>query len=81
MDVFVEKTQTLLTGLDGMSTGEPFNIYPYITECALDVICGIYLIQLFSSLKIEILVSETAMGVPINAMKNKENPYVKSVYM
>ncbi|KAK9744653.1 Cytochrome P450 [Popillia japonica] len=63
MDVFVEKTQTLLTGLDGMSTGEPFNIYPYITECALDVIC------------------ETAMGVPINAMKNKENPYVKSVYI
>lgn len=40
MDVFVSKTQILLKILDGKCNGNPFNIYPDITDCALDIICG-----------------------------------------
>lgn len=40
MDVFIEKSQTLIRILDMKANGETFDIYPYITKCALDIICG-----------------------------------------
>lgn len=40
MDVFIEKSQTLIGILDMKANGETFDIYPYITKCALDIICG-----------------------------------------
>ncbi|KRT80980.1 cytochrome P450, partial [Oryctes borbonicus] len=39
MDVFVSKSQALLTILDAKANGTPFDIYPDITHCALDIIC------------------------------------------
>lgn len=43
MEVFVEKTEALLKILDTKANGKAFNVYPDITHCALDVICGMYI--------------------------------------
>lgn len=42
MDVFVEKSEILVNVLEKEANGKPFNIFPYITRCALDIICGKY---------------------------------------
>nr|XP_022906724.1 cytochrome P450 4C1-like [Onthophagus taurus] len=39
MEVFVEKSKQLVNILESKSNGEIFDIYPYITHCALDIIC------------------------------------------
>ncbi|GJQ66168.1 hypothetical protein Trydic_g4228 [Trypoxylus dichotomus] len=62
MDVFTEKSKTLTDILDKEANGKAFNIYPYITRCALDII------------------SETAMGIQVNAMTQTNNAYVNAIY-
>lgn len=42
MDIFVEKSETLVKVLEKEANGKPFNIFPYITRCALDIISGKY---------------------------------------
>ncbi|XP_063220617.1 cytochrome P450 4C1-like [Bacillus rossius redtenbacheri] len=39
VEVFVEKSQRLLRRLDRFSGGEAFDIHPYISSCALDIVC------------------------------------------
>nr|XP_022906714.1 cytochrome P450 4C1-like [Onthophagus taurus] len=39
MEVFLEKSKKLVDILQTNSNGEIFDIYPYITHCALDIIC------------------------------------------
>nr|XP_018901323.1 PREDICTED: cytochrome P450 4C1-like [Bemisia tabaci]XP_018901324.1 PREDICTED: cytochrome P450 4C1-like [Bemisia tabaci]AFP49818.1 cytochrome P450 [Bemisia tabaci] len=38
-EVFVEKCQLLVEKLKSKANNEPFDIYPFITRCALDIIC------------------------------------------
>lgn len=42
LEVFVEKCDILIKRLDKECDKEEFDVYPYITQCALDVICGMY---------------------------------------
>jgi len=39
VEVFVEKSQTLVNQLSQKADGKVFDIYPFITHCALDIIC------------------------------------------
>lgn len=39
IEVFAEKSETLVNILKPKANGEVFDIYPYITRCALDIIC------------------------------------------
>lgn len=40
-EVFVEKSNILVEKLaKHNNTGKPFDVYPYITKAALDIICG-----------------------------------------
>lgn len=39
-DVFNEKAKVLVEKLSEKSNGEIVDIYPYITHCTLDIICG-----------------------------------------
>lgn len=39
VDVFVEKCQTLVDKLSVRCDQEAFDVYPYITHCAMDIIC------------------------------------------
>jgi hypothetical protein len=40
MEVFSEKSEILVRKLQEEVTSETFDICPYITKCALDIICG-----------------------------------------
>ncbi|XP_049765138.1 cytochrome P450 4C1-like [Schistocerca cancellata] len=39
IEVFAEKSEILIDILKTKADGKPFDIYPYITRCALDIIC------------------------------------------
>ncbi|XP_063238472.1 cytochrome P450 4C1-like [Bacillus rossius redtenbacheri] len=39
MEVFSEKSEILVDKLQGKADGKTFDIFPYITRCALDIIC------------------------------------------
>ncbi|GJQ66167.1 hypothetical protein Trydic_g4227 [Trypoxylus dichotomus] len=62
IDLFVDKSKFLVKLLDNEANGNSFNIFPYITRCALDII------------------SETAMGIQVNAMIQEKNEYVDAIY-
>ncbi|KRT83871.1 cytochrome P450, partial [Oryctes borbonicus] len=62
MDVFVDKSKFLVKRLANDANGKPFNIFPYITRCTLDII------------------SETAMGIQVNAMNEEKSEYVSAIY-
>lgn len=47
-DVFVEKSNKLVDLLKANSDGKSFNIYPLITNCTLDMICGKYSVFFFT---------------------------------
>jgi hypothetical protein len=40
VEVFVEKSDILVKKLLSRAAGKDFDIYPFITRCALDIICG-----------------------------------------
>ncbi|KAJ8872743.1 hypothetical protein PR048_026358 [Dryococelus australis] len=40
IEVFSEKCEILMYKLDQKADGSGFDIYPYITRCAMDIICG-----------------------------------------
>ena len=41
VQVFNEQSKTLIGKLsEAVKDGEHFNIYPYVTRCTLDIICG-----------------------------------------
>lgn len=43
LDIFKENTDILINKLENKAkTGEVFDVYPFITFCALDIICGEY---------------------------------------
>lgn len=40
LDVFNGQSTTMVQQLRGKADGKPFDIFPFITRCALDIICG-----------------------------------------
>ena len=40
VEVFVKKSEILVKKLNKEVGAKSFDIYPYITTCALDIICG-----------------------------------------
>jgi hypothetical protein len=40
VEVFSEKSKILISKLQNEVGSKGFDIYPYITRCALDIICG-----------------------------------------
>jgi cytochrome P450 family 4 len=40
VEVFSEKSEILVSKLQKEVGSQPFDLYPYITKCALDIICG-----------------------------------------
>jgi cytochrome P450 family 4 len=40
VEVFSEKSKILISKLQKEVESRGFNVYPYITRCALDIICG-----------------------------------------
>jgi cytochrome P450 family 4 len=40
VEVFSDKSKILISKLQKEVGSEGFNVYPYITRCALDIICG-----------------------------------------
>jgi hypothetical protein len=40
VEVFSEKSEILVRKLRQETNSQSFNIFPYITHCALDIICG-----------------------------------------
>lgn len=40
VEVFFEKCDVMVKRLESKCDGQTFDIYPYITRCALDIICG-----------------------------------------
>ncbi|KAI6204336.1 Cyp-29A4 [Aphelenchoides besseyi] len=65
----------LVKHLNTKADGEVHNIYTAIQLTALDNICGLYSIDFYE----DCWISETAMGIQMNAMKNPEQPYIKAV--
>ena len=45
VDVFVEKSEILVKKLQSKVGEKAFDIYPFITHCALDIICGEYMLK------------------------------------
>lgn len=44
LEIFVEKSAILVEKLNKIPKDSAVDLYPYITHCALDIICGNYLI-------------------------------------
>jgi cytochrome P450 len=40
VEIFSEKSEILAKKLQQEAGGQVFNVHPYITRCALDIICG-----------------------------------------
>jgi hypothetical protein len=40
MEVFSEKSQILVSKLQRKVGSQGFDVFPYVTHCALDIICG-----------------------------------------
>jgi cytochrome P450 family 4 len=40
VEVFSEKSEILVNKLQKEVGSQGFDVYPYITKCALDIICG-----------------------------------------
>ena len=87
--VFNEHCATLIEQLrQAIKDDKDLNMYPWITRCTLDIICGKYrrstVCFLFPKLVLGIwiilFVSDSAMGINIKAQTQSESPYVKAVY-
>lgn len=86
VQVFNEQTDILITKLQKASEAmDNFNIYPFITRCTLDIICGINLI--FSCSKCGCArfdsiatLTETAMGCNVQAQTKTDSDYVNAIY-
>jgi hypothetical protein len=44
VDIFSEKSQILITKLQKEVGSTGFDVYQYVTRCALDIICGEYVL-------------------------------------
>ena len=91
VQVFNEQSVVLVQRLNE-KVGQDFDVFPYITLCTLDVICGNEIAQIFLVVLVIGLAtltglfdacqfySETAMGRNVDAQSNKDSEYVKAVY-
>lgn len=84
LQVFNEQSRVLMNLLNEITESEIFNVYPYITNCTLDIICGdikmCYILfktkYIFTSMH---CCTETAMGQNVGAQMNSSSEYVKAV--
>jgi cytochrome P450 family 4 len=50
VEVFSEKSEILISKLQKEVGSQGFDVYPYITKCALDIICGKLVYLLFTGI-------------------------------
>lgn len=82
IDVFESAGNKLVQKLEKQAGKPSVDIYPFVTLCTLDIICGKHLTIFLFLVEISILLfsfTETAMGTKINAQDNGESDYVRSV--
>lgn len=85
--IFNEQASVFVNVLNTKADGKAFDIFPYVTRCALDIICGesINISQgkgsILACMKC-VFNTETAMGRKLNAQLQKggELEYVDAVY-
>jgi cytochrome P450 family 4 len=53
VEVFSEKSEILVSKLQKEVGSQGFDVYPYITRCALDIICG--------EIRAEVIISRTQL--------------------
>jgi len=84
VQVFNEQTDILITRLKRAAEEmDDFNIYPFITRCTLDIICGIFLATNIHACYIPndlIFLTETAMGCNVQAQTKTDSDYVNAIY-
>lgn len=39
-DIFINNAEILMKKLESRGDGEPFDIFPHLSACTLDIICG-----------------------------------------
>lgn len=78
--VFNEQSKILVEKLS-KEVGQDFDIFPFITLCTLDVICGKAVVSLANEIGFEpVCFTETAMGRHVNAQSKSDSDYVRAVY-
>ena len=84
--IFNEQSQVLIQQLNAalVTQKDGFDIYPFITRCTLDIICG--MLSLFDESIFTIIfmfffkfISETAMGCNIEAQTRVDSEYLLAV--
>lgn len=96
IDVFQEQSDVLVSKLSKeVDKEDGFNLFSYVTLATLDIICGMFLLNLIRKRVIFIgfgnvkwllvflnffFLLETAMGQSIDAQSNGDSEYVKAVY-
>jgi hypothetical protein len=84
IEVFKEQSEVLVQKMGKELHNSGFNIFPYVTLCALDIICGKQILVSSALNRFEThalsLFSETAMGIYLGAQDNKNSVYVKAIY-
>lgn len=82
--VFNEQSHILVDKLRRVASNEHnnFDIFPYVTRCTLDIICGALSIHSWLNLINEtfILIIESAMGKNVEAQSKTDSDYVRAVY-
>lgn len=88
MDIFDQQGNTFVDILHLFAkSGETFDVFPLVTLCALDVICGKlaakgewFIVEADHSYSpYHKCIAESAMGTKVNAQMNSESEYVKAV--